>query len=55
MFPASIAIGLAVGYFLDKWFRSSPYLTIIFTLYGIAAGFVNLFRMTVDHEKKKRR
>ena len=46
MFPASIAVGLALGYFLDQLFKTSPYLLIIFTLYGVAAGFWNLIKMT---------
>jgi F0F1-type ATP synthase assembly protein I len=53
MFPASIAVGLAIGYFLDKLFHTSPYLLIIFTLYGIAAGFVNLFKVTKTLDKSK--
>ena len=46
MFPASIAVGLALGYFLDDVFKTSPYLLIILTLYGVAAGFVNLIKVT---------
>ena len=53
MFPVSITIGLIIGYFLDKIFKTSPYLLIIFTLYGVAAGFVNLIRVT-KHEKKRK-
>ena len=45
MFPASIAVGLAIGYFLDQWLHTSPYLLIIFTLYGVAAGFRNLLKL----------
>jgi ATP synthase protein I len=52
MFPVSIAVGLAIGYFLDRWFNTSPYLIIIFTLYGIVGGFVNLIRVTGPNKKK---
>ena len=41
---AATAIGLAIGYGLDQWFGTNPWLTLTFTLLGIAAGFVNLFR-----------
>jgi ATP synthase protein I len=41
---AATAIGLAIGYGLDRWLGTSPWLTLTFTLFGIAAGFVNLFR-----------
>ena len=53
MFPTSIAVGFAIGYFLDKLFNTSPYLLIIFSLYGIAAGFVNLYRVTKQYGKRK--
>jgi F0F1-type ATP synthase assembly protein I len=46
MFPASIAVGFAIGYFLDRLLKTSPYLLIIFTLYGVAAGFVNLIKIS---------
>lgn len=46
MFPISIGIGYVIGYFLDEWLKTSPYLTIVFVFYGIAAGFWNLFNVT---------
>ncbi len=44
VFPVATALGYAAGYGLDKLFGTRPWLTIIFTGFGIAAGFVNLFR-----------
>lgn len=44
----SIFIGLGIGYYLDhKLFggRTYPWLTLIFLGFGVAAAFVNLFRM----------
>lgn len=55
MFPTSIAVGLALGYFLDKLFKTSPYLLIIFTIYGIAAGFWNLYKITKQYDKREKR
>ena len=52
MFPTSIAVGLGIGYFLDKLFDTSPYLLVIFTLYGIAGGFWNLYKVTKQYGKK---
>ncbi|MFC2146562.1 AtpZ/AtpI family protein [Acidobacteriota bacterium] len=46
MFPVSIALGAAMGYMLDKWLNTDPYLLVIFTLYGVAAGFWNLYKVT---------
>lgn len=53
MFPASIAVGLAVGYFLDKLLDTEPYLLITFLLYGVAAGFVNLIKVTKKYDGSK--
>ena len=36
-------IGLLIGMYLDKVFSTEPYLTIIFLIFGIAAGFRNIF------------
>jgi ATP synthase protein I len=41
----STFIGLAIGYGLDSLFKTSPWLTIIFLVIGIIAGFRELFRM----------
>ena len=41
---AATAIGLAIGYWLDRWLGTRPWLTMVFTLFGIVAGFLNLFR-----------
>lgn len=44
MLPSSIAIGLFVGYYLDKLFGTAPWLLLIFLLFGIASGFISLIR-----------
>ena len=43
VFPVSIAIGYAAGYYLDRWLGTT-WLTVVFLLFGIAAGFVSFFR-----------
>jgi len=44
MLPSSIAVGLAMGYILDKIFDTWPWLVATFTLLGIVSGFVSLIR-----------
>ena len=44
-------IGLAGGYYLDRWLGTSPWLTLVGLLFGIAAGFVNLFRAVKRAER----
>jgi ATP synthase protein I len=45
MFPLSIAIGYYVGQWLDKKLSTQPIFLIIFLLFGIAAGFINFFKV----------
>ena len=42
----STVIGLAAGYYADRWLGTAPWLTMIGLGAGIAAGFVTLFRST---------
>ncbi|MBI5739152.1 MAG: AtpZ/AtpI family protein [Nitrospirae bacterium] len=42
----STFIGFALGYYLlDRFLNTFPWLTVIFTLLGIAAGFKYLFKI----------
>lgn len=41
---AAVAIGLGIGYGLDRWLGTEPWLTMLFALFGIVAAFLNLFR-----------
>jgi ATP synthase protein I len=36
-------IGVYIGFKLDEWFGTSPWLTLLFFLFGLIAGFKNLF------------
>ncbi|MDH7513144.1 MAG: AtpZ/AtpI family protein [Clostridiales bacterium] len=44
MLPSSIAVGLAIGYVLDKALGTWPWLLAIFTLLGVVSGFISLIR-----------
>ena len=41
----STFVGLAIGYFLDKVFKTFPWLTVVFLIFGIASGFYELLRV----------
>ena len=43
---AATVIGLFIGIYLDEWFGSKPWMTIIWLGIGIAAGFRNIFILT---------
>ncbi|HVT01793.1 MAG TPA: AtpZ/AtpI family protein [Thermoanaerobaculia bacterium] len=47
MFPLAIGIGFGIGYWMDRLFGTKPWLTLVFTGFGIAAAFVNLFRLAL--------
>lgn len=44
-FVVATLIGLGIGLYLDGLFNTSPWLTIIFLIFGIAAGFKNFFEV----------
>ncbi|MBI5408174.1 MAG: AtpZ/AtpI family protein [Nitrospirae bacterium] len=50
-------IGFALGYYLlDRFLNTFPWLTVVFTLLGIAAGFKYLFKVASrmsDNEEGK--
>ena len=41
----STFVGLGIGYWLDRFFNSAPWLTLIFLLLGIASGFMEMLKM----------
>jgi len=43
-FAFSVLIGFAIGFGLDRLFHTRPWLMLVFTALGLAAGFVNLVR-----------
>lgn len=44
MFPIAMGLGFLWGWGMDKLFGTSPWLTVIFTIFGVIAAFINLFR-----------
>ena len=45
-FPIAILLGYFAGRWLDGRVGTWPWLTLVFSIFGIAAGFLNLFRIT---------
>jgi ATP synthase protein I len=44
MLPSAIAVGLFLGYILDKTFGTRPWMLIFFFFFGTASGILNLLR-----------
>lgn len=43
---AASFIGLFIGYTLDGWWGTAPWMTLLWLGFGIAAGFRNIFILT---------
>ena len=41
---AAVAVGTIIGFILDSWFDTKPWLIIIFFFLGAAAGILNVVR-----------
>ncbi|MDT8376160.1 MAG: AtpZ/AtpI family protein [Mariprofundaceae bacterium] len=50
---ASTMIGLGIGFFMDRWLDTRPLFLIIFAVFGLAAGFVNLYQLMVVDIKNR--
>jgi len=50
-----VAIGIGMGYYLDKYFETSPYLTIIFMIFGIIAAMKTMYQLMKKLEKENER
>lgn len=49
-------VGFVIGYFLDKWLGTEPWFLISFLIFGIAAGFKNMYQEARKiHEADKKR
>ncbi|OPY74531.1 MAG: putative F0F1-ATPase [Syntrophorhabdus sp. PtaU1.Bin153] len=51
----SVAIGIGIGYFLDSYFKTYPYLTIIFMIFGIVAAMKTIFTLIKKIERENER
>ncbi len=52
-FPVAITLGFLWGRWMDRHLGTWPWLTGLFTLFGIIAGFVNLFRISAGAAEKE--
>ena len=48
-FVVAVTIGAGVGYFLDRWLGTSPWLFLVFFFFGLAAGVLNVFRISASY------
>ena len=49
---AAVAVGTIIGFILDNWFDTKPWLIIIFFFLGAAAGMLNVIRTANKMQKE---
>ena len=49
---AAVAVGTIIGFILDGWFDTKPWLIIIFFFLGAAAGMSNIFKTAKKIQEK---
>ena len=49
---AAVGVGTIIGFILDTWFGTKPWLIIIFFFLGAAAGMLNIIRTANRMQKE---
>ena len=47
-FIAAILVGAGIGYLLDLWLRTTPWLLLVMVMVGFAAGVLNVVRSAAE-------
>ena len=50
---AAVAVGTIIGFILDSWFDTKPWLIIMFFFLGAAAGILNVIRTANQLQKEE--
>ena len=51
---AAVAVGTIIGFILDNWFGTKPWLIIIFFFLGSIAGVLNVFRTAKRMQNRRK-
>ena len=49
---AAVVVGTIIGFILDSWFDTKPWLLVIFFFLGAAAGMLNVIRAAIQMQKE---
>ena len=52
-FVAAVTVGTIIGFILDNWFGTKPWLIIVFFFIGSAAGMLNITRAAKRMQKEE--
>lgn len=50
---SGVIVGMGMGYYLDKVFGTKPWLLLVFLIFGVIAGYRNMFREMQRIQKKE--
>ena len=50
---AAVLVGTIIGFILDNWFGTKPWLILIFFFVGVAAGILNVVRSAKKMQNKE--
>ena len=48
---AAVAVGTIIGFILDNWFGTKPWLILIFFFVGVVAGMTNVIKSAKNMQK----
>ena len=49
---AAVVVGTIIGFILDNWFGTKPWLILIFFFVGVVAGILNVVRSAKNMQSK---
>ena len=49
---AAVAVGTIIGFILDNWFGTKPWLILIFFFVGVATGIMNVVKSAKKMQEK---
>ena len=51
---SALVVGLAIGWGLDSWLHTKPFLLVLFVLLGGGAGIANVWRLMAPGKRPRR-
>ena len=50
---AAVVVGTIIGFILDNWFGTKPWLILIFFFVGVVAGILNVIKSAKNMQRKE--
>jgi ATP synthase protein I len=50
---SALLVGAGIGWLLDRWLGTTPFLLLLFFFLGAAAGILNVFRAAKEMQKEQ--